>query len=75
MGKERALRWWKTYDYKSGHTYILGEQFSEKGQAMSYARGCGMAILAQSTTAITDEQYRIAILENENKELRKELQA
>ena len=66
----RALRWWKTYDYKSGHTYILAEQFAEKGQAMAYAKGCGMIILAQSTTPITDEQYRIALLENENKELR-----
>lgn len=73
MRKERALRWWKTYDYKTGHTFILGQQFSEKGQAMAYAKSCDMIILAQSTTAITDEEYRIAVLENENKELRDEL--
>ena len=71
--RERTPRWWKTYDYKTGHTFILGEKFAEKGQAMTYAKSCGMIILAQSTTAITDEQYRIALLENENRELRESI--
>ena len=65
--------WWKTFDYRSGHTYILGEKFSEKSQAMAYAKTFDMAILPQSTVSITDEEYKNAILENENKELKKRI--
>lgn len=67
---KRSPRWWKTFDYDSGHTYILGEKFAEKGDAIAFAKACGMIVISQSTEPITDEQYRIAVLENENKALR-----
>jgi hypothetical protein len=71
MYKEKT--WWKTFDYKTGHTYILGEKFAEKGQAMQFAKSCGMIILPQSTVSMTDIEYRNAILENENKMLKEQL--
>lgn len=66
--KSRKPRWWKTYDYDSGHTYILGKKFVEKREAMSYAISCGMMVIGKSTVPITDDQYKIAILENQLKE-------
>lgn len=74
MGRwDREPMWWKTFDYISGHTYILGQKFTGKTAAMKYAESCGMAVIPQSTHAITDEEYRRILLENENKELREQL--
>lgn len=64
---EREALWWKTFDYKSGHTYILAEKFTGKTAAMAYARKCGMAVIPQSTTPLSD-------LERENILLRKQIE-
>lgn len=75
MGKTgRAYKtpvWWKTYDYLSGHTYILGDRFKSKRDAMARAISDGMRVIPQSTVAITDDQKRIAELENYIKENKK----
>lgn len=55
------LRWWQTYDYLTGNSYILGQKFAEKGQAIGYARGCGMAVIAQSTRSLTDEERALKL--------------
>lgn len=68
---EREPTWWKTYDYKSGKTYILGEKFTSKTQAMNYARHCGMIVIPESTRPITDEERRKEI---ELSELRQEVE-
>lgn len=70
MKWEREKSWYKTYDYKSGHTYILAEKFSGKTAAMKFAESCGMAVIPQSTVPITDDQREIAILKNEIKEMK-----
>lgn len=59
--------WWKTYDYLSGHTYILAEKFTGKTSAMEYAKRCGMAVIPQSTTPLSD-------MERENILLRKQIE-
>lgn len=68
MGKTgRAYKspvWWKTYDYLSGHTYILGDKFTSKREAIARAISDGMRVIPQSTVPITDDQKRIAELEN-----------
>ena len=64
----KTPRWWKTYDYSSGHTYILGDKFTSKREAMARAIDDGMHVIPQSTVAISDEQKRIAELENYIKE-------
>lgn len=68
---DRKPTWWKTFDYISGKTYILAEQFTGKTAAMGFARSCGMATLPQSTVPITDDQRKIALLENKIKEMNK----
>ena len=68
---ERDKTWWKTYDYKSGHTYILGEKFTGKTAAMKYAESCGMAVLPQSTVPLTDLEYENALLKIETENLKK----
>jgi len=68
MGRwDREATWWKTFDYLSGHTYILAEKFTGKTAAMAYAKQCGMAVLPQSTTPVSD-------LERENILLRKQIE-
>lgn len=66
MYKEK--RWWQTYDYLTGNSYILGEKFSQKGQAMAFAKSCGMAVLPQSTRALTDEEKELKILREKVRE-------
>lgn len=66
--KSREPTWWKTFDYLSGHTYILGDKYASKADAMARATSDGMVVLPQSTVAITDDQRRIAELENYIKE-------
>lgn len=58
----REPSWWKTYDYKSGHTYILGEKFTGKTAAMAYGRQCGMIVIPQSTVPVTDLERENALL-------------
>lgn len=70
----REPTWWKTYDYLTGNTYILGKQFTGKTAAMAYARNCGMAVIPQSTVPISDLERENAILRNQVKELTKEVQ-
>ena len=68
---ERDEAWWKTYDYKSGHTYILGEKFTGKTAAMEYAKSCGMIVIAQSTVPLSDLEYENALLKTEVANLKK----
>lgn len=53
----QKFRWWKTYDYKSGHSYILGEQFQSKADALEYAKKAGILVIGKSTKAISDKEY------------------
>mgnify|MGYP006872988820 CR=1 FL=1 len=73
MGKiGRAYKepvYWKTYDYLSGHTYILGDKYASKREAMARAISDGMRVISQSTVPITDDQKRIAELELRLKEV------
>lgn len=66
---ERVETWWKTYDYLSGHTYILAEKFTGKTAAMAYAKSCGMAVLPQSTTALSELEYENLLLRKRLEEL------
>lgn len=68
---KREKTWWKTYDYKSGHTYILGEKFTWKTAAMKYAESCGMIVIPKSTVPMSDLERENAILKNEIKALKK----
>ena len=66
---EREATWWKTFDYLSGHTYILAEKFTGKTEAMAYARRCGMAVIPQSTVPISDLERENTLLKNKIKAL------
>ena len=66
---ERVETWWKTYDYLSGHTYILAEKFTGKVAAMVFAKKCGMAVLPQSTVALSDLEYENLLLKKKLEEL------
>lgn len=72
---DRELSWWKTYDYKSGHTYILGEKFTGKIAAMAYARQCGMVVIPQSTVPVSDLERENALLKKQIEEMKKGGQA
>ena len=61
---DREPKWYKTFDYLTGKTYILAEKFTGKMDAMRFAEECGMRVIGQSTVAITDDQREIAILKN-----------
>ena len=71
---DREPTWWKTYDYLTGNTYILGKKFTGKTAAMAYARNCGMAVIPQSTQPISDLERENVILRNQIKKLTKEAQ-
>lgn len=68
----RDATWWKTFDYLSGHTYILAEKFTGKTSAMAYARQCGMAVLPQSTTPISDLERENILLKKQIEEMKKQ---
>ena len=44
---------WKTYDYKSGKSFILGKMFKSKADALKYARECGFWVIGKSTRKIS----------------------
>ena len=67
---ERKATWWKTYDYLSGHTYILAEKFTSKAAAIVYAKSCGMVVLSQSTVSLSELEYENLLLKKRLEELK-----
>lgn len=63
------LTWWKTFDYLTGYTYILGEKFESKGAAIAYAKRCGMTVIPQSTVPLTDLERENLLLKEQIKRM------
>lgn len=67
---EREAVWWKTYDYLSGHTYILAKKFTGKTAAIAYAKSCGMVVIPQSTVSLSELEYENLLLKKKLEELK-----
>ena len=53
-------RQYKAYDFKSGHTYLIGA-FESKADAMAYCKTAGYRVIAQTVVALTDKEYEAAL--------------
>lgn len=54
--KERAERYFKAFDFKTGNTYLIGKHKS-KMDAEAYCKTQGYAVIAQTVVALTEEEY------------------
>lgn len=56
MQKERAERYYKAFDFKTGNTYLIGKHKS-KLDAEAYCKTQGYAVIAQTVVPLTEEEY------------------
>lgn len=56
MQKERAERYYKAFDFKTGNTYLIGKHKS-KSDAEAYCKTQGYTVIAQTVVPLTEEEY------------------
>lgn len=54
--KKPQPQWYKAFDFITGHTYLIG-QHESKASAEAYCKAQGMAVIAQTVVALTEEEY------------------
>lgn len=71
MRKERAERYYKAFDFKTGNTYLIGKHKS-KLDAEAYCKAHGYAVIAQTVVPLTEEEYFEAYKNRKDPEQRDE---
>ena len=51
---------YKAFDFKSGHTYLIGE-FNSKADAMAYCKVAGYQVIPQTVVRLTADEYKAAM--------------